>query len=61
MRKFIVQYEKKKVFLEKEKWVADLCAENKMKLAQQRVEIFSKEKGSYSNIYKIFKIIITKQ
>ncbi len=61
LRKFIVQYEKKKVFLEKEKWVADLCAENKMKLAQQRVEIFSKEKGSYSNIYKIFKIIITKQ
>ena len=61
LRKFIVQYEKKKVFLEKEKWVADLCAENKMKLAQQRAEIFSKEKGSYSNIYKIFKIIITKQ
>jgi hypothetical protein len=44
LRKFIVQYEKKKVFLEKEKWVADLCADEKMELAQQRAEIFSKEK-----------------
>ena len=61
LRKFIVQYEKKKVFLEKEKWVADLCADEKMELAQQRAEIFSKKNGSYSNIYRIFEQITPKQ
>ncbi|MGI5821983.1 MAG: RloB family protein [Bacteroidales bacterium] len=61
LRKFIVQYEKKKVFLEKEKWVVDLCAEEKMELAQQRAKLFSKEKGSYSNIYKVFEQITLRQ
>lgn len=61
LRKFITQYEKKKDFLEKENWVTNLCAEGKMEIAQQRAESFSNKTGSYSNIYKIFKRLISGQ
>lgn len=52
--KFITQYDKSRNFLENEKWVADLCKDGKLELAQSRAETFSKLEGSYSNIYKIF-------
>ena len=61
LRKFIAQYEKKKDFLEKEKWVSNLCADGKMEIAQKRAELFSNEKGSYSNIYKVFERLLSRQ
>lgn len=54
LRKFIPLYKKTKTFLEKEKWVYDICAESKLEIAKKRAASFSKEEGSYSNIYKIF-------
>jgi hypothetical protein len=60
LRKFIIQYEKSKYFLEKEKWVADLCLSSKLEQAIDRAKTFSTEGESYSNIYKAFEKITSK-
>ena len=52
LKKHINTYEKKKHFLEKEKWVSDLCSENKLEKAIQRAKKFGCECPSYSNVYK---------
>jgi hypothetical protein len=57
LRKFIAQYEKKKVFLEKEKWVSDLCADGKLQKAIERTNLFGKNGESYSNIHKVFELL----
>ncbi len=57
LRKFIRFYEKTAAFLSQEKWVADLCADNKLTDALTRAKHFSEsiEAGqSYSNIYRAF-------
>lgn len=54
LRKFIPDYEKTAQFLEKEKWVCDLCADEKLALAIKRARSLSSETGSYTNIYKVF-------
>jgi|SRR5574344_455113 hypothetical protein len=61
LRKFINQYEKKEDFLKKRKWVDDMCNEGKLESAKKNAESFSNEDGSYSNIYRIFKIITSKK
>lgn len=61
LRKYIAQYEKKRYFLENEKWVSDLCKDGKLTLAHKRAESFSVDEGSYSNIYKIFERLISEQ
>lgn len=50
--KFINNYDKTEKFLQNEKWVSDLCADNKIETAITRAIEFSKKDGSYSNIYK---------
>jgi hypothetical protein len=54
LRKYLTNYEKTTLFLEKEKWVADLCADNKLNTAIERARDFSDDSPSYSNIYKAF-------
>lgn len=54
LKSFMLNYEKKIVFLEKEKWVRDLCSDNKLETAIQRAKDFGNEGASYSNIYKAF-------
>ena len=54
LKAFLQNYEKKTNFLEKEKWVADLCSENKLETALERAKAFGEYGGSYSNIYKAF-------
>jgi len=61
LRKFIIQYEKSGNFLENEKWVADLCKDGKLELAHERAQFFSNKEGSYSNIYKIFELLKSRQ
>jgi hypothetical protein len=54
LRKYLLSFEKSAFFLEKEKWVVDLCADDKLKVAIERAKSFSENSLSYSNIYKAF-------
>jgi len=56
LKKYIVKYEKSTQFLEKELWVAELCANNKLDAAIERAEFFGDQSPSYSNIYKAFNL-----
>lgn len=57
LRKYLLNFEKTTLFLEKEKWVVDLCADNKLKIARERAKGFSDNSPSYSNIYKAFDLL----
>jgi len=54
LKSFLSNYDKKIEFLEKEKWVRDLCADNKLEIAIQRAKTLSTTGASNSNIYKAF-------
>lgn len=54
--KFIPEYEKKTKFLQELKWVADLCAEEKLELAKERAKNFGTDGESYSNVFKAFEL-----
>jgi hypothetical protein len=58
LRKHLLNYEKSLLFLEKEKWVSDLCTDNKLKTAIERAKNFSDNSPSYSNIYKAFDLFM---
>jgi hypothetical protein len=58
LRKYIQEYEKTATFLEKEKWVRDLCANNRLGIAMQRARKQVEDGGSYSNIYKVFEFLL---
>jgi hypothetical protein len=51
---FLKDYDKSETFLEKEKWVADLCVDYKLEYAMDRARKFAESGASYSNIYKAF-------
>ncbi|KAA6318949.1 hypothetical protein EZS27_031101 [termite gut metagenome] len=57
LKKLIQEYDKTATFLEKEKWVSTLCADNKLKLAIQRARKYAEDTGSYSNVYKAFELL----
>lgn len=57
LRNYIVDYEKTKTFLEKQKWVEDLCSENKLNDAIQKTVRYQDKNGSYSNVFKAFEIL----
>lgn len=54
LERFLKNYAKSGFYLEKEKWVAELCADNKLESAIERSRNFGQVGGSYSNIYKAF-------
>lgn len=54
LKKYLLEYEKSKEFLEKEKWVRDLCENGKLELAINRAKRCLKDEGSYSNVYEAF-------
>lgn len=58
LRKYLNNYEKASRYLEKEKWVADLCSDNKLKTAIERARDLSNIGQSYSNIYKAFNLFM---
>ncbi len=57
LKNYIEGYRKTKAFLEKEKWVADLCSDGKLETAIQRAKQYSNRAGSYSNLYKAFEML----
>lgn len=54
LKRFVEEYNKSEKFLENQKWVSDLCANNKLEVAIERAKNFGTEGGAYSNIYKAF-------
>ncbi|KAA6328919.1 hypothetical protein EZS27_022225 [termite gut metagenome] len=58
LRKHIQEYSKTTVFLEKEKWVKDLCSEGKMELAMERAKKCTKDDGSYTNMDEALKLLM---
>ncbi|NOU46558.1 MAG: RloB domain-containing protein [Bacteroidales bacterium] len=56
LRKYLLTFEKSIVFLEKEKWVVDLCADNQLETSIERARNFGDKSPSYSNIYKAFEV-----
>lgn len=58
LKRYINDYEKTAQFLGKEKWVQDLCSENKLSLAIERSKCFEPEYGSYTNVYEAFEILM---
>jgi hypothetical protein len=57
LRRYVQDYDKTTAFLEKEKWVRNLCADNKLELAVQRARKYTEDTGSYSNVYKVFEVL----
>ncbi|MDR3185144.1 MAG: RloB family protein [Prevotellaceae bacterium] len=57
LKKHINDYEKTTQFLEKEKWVCDLCAEDKLNKAIERAKSYKPGHGSYSNLHKVFDLL----
>ena len=58
LRRYINDYEKTIQFLEKEKWVHDLCSEGKLSQAIERSKRFEPEHGSYTNIHEAFDVML---
>jgi hypothetical protein len=58
LKNYIPNYETSKAFLEKDKWVKELCSDNKLNIAIERAKRCNDKSGSYSNLYKAFKILI---
>ncbi len=52
LRTYIEGYKKRADFLEKEKWVSDMCSDQKLETAIQRAKDFGETGESYSNVYK---------
>ncbi len=57
LKRYIQEYEKTSTFLEKDKWVIDLCADNKLEHAMQRAKKGVEDNGSYSNIFKALELL----
>lgn len=65
LRKYIPDFDKNTQFLEKDQWVRLLLADKRLAIACERAETFAKNKTaddtiSYSELYKLFKLLNTK-
>lgn len=58
LKRYINDYEKTAQFLEKEKWVQDLCVEDKLSQAIVSSKRFEPEHGSYSNMHEAFDVLL---
>jgi len=58
LRRYINDYEKTTQFLEKEKWVHDLCSEGKLSQAIERSKRFESEHGSYTRVHEAFDVML---
>ena len=58
MKRYINDYEKTAQFLEKVKWVQDLCSEDKLNQAIGRSKRFDPEHGSYTNVHEAFDVLL---
>lgn len=57
LKRYIKGYEKTAQFLGKEKWVQDLCSEDKLNHAIERSKLFKSGQGSYTNLHEAFNVL----
>ncbi len=58
LKKYINDYDKTAQFLEKEKWVMDLCSGDKLSQAIEHSKRFDPDHSSYTNIYEAFDVLL---
>lgn len=58
LKRYINDYEKATQFLEKEKWVQDLCLDDKLSQAIKRSKRLNPGHGSYTNLHEAFDILL---
>jgi hypothetical protein len=58
LKRYINDYEKTAQFLEKEKWVQDLCSGDKLNQAIERSKRFEPNHGSYTKIHEAFDVLL---
>lgn len=58
LKKYVNDYKKTAQFLEKEKWVQDLCSDDKLSQAIERSKRFEPAHGSYTNVHEVFEILL---
>jgi hypothetical protein len=59
LKKYVNDYEKTTQFLEKEKWVKDLCSSDKLNTAIERANGFESKSGSYTNLHEAFDVLFS--
>ena len=52
LREWLPEYRKTGRFLEKRKWVEDLCSDGRLDVACVRASAMKEDSQSYSNVYK---------
>lgn len=58
LKRYITNYERTRQFLEKEKWVQDLCSKGKLEQAIKRSKHFKPRRGSsHTEIHKAFEVL----
>lgn len=55
--KFINDFDKSSLFLRNHKWVEDMCADGKLEKACVRAKNFGTDGESYSNVWKVIKML----
>jgi hypothetical protein len=58
LKKYISDYEKTAQFLEKEKWVQELCSGDKLSQAIVRSKHFEPGCGSHTNVHEAFDVLL---
>ena len=56
LREWLPEYRKTGRFLEKRKWVEDLCSDGRLDVACVRASAMKEDSQSYSNVYKAITI-----
>jgi len=57
LRKHLTSYKKSTEYLEREKWVQELCADNRISFATANAKVCDKETHSYTNVYRAIEIL----
>lgn len=58
LKRHIINYEKTAQFLEKERWVQDLCSGDRLSRAIERSRGFEPGHGSHTNVHEAFDILL---
>ena len=61
LKNFIPQYDKEEKFLQQEKWVAEMIEGGRQEEASARAVAFGTDGESYTNVYKVLKVIEQKR
>jgi hypothetical protein len=58
LKKYLPHFDKSERFLKNPSWVVELCANGKLEKAMQTAESMGTEGNSYSNVWKVLKLLL---